>query len=102
MHIKKHLSGGTLKVVMAEEIKRVFAKFSGQDQPVEKAALELGITPRTVRVWKGPVEKGGWTELQGFGGMEKLLSTQPKTKAKKRSKKTKTKKKSSQASEARA
>jgi hypothetical protein len=86
---------------MAEEIKRVFEKFSGQDQSVEKAALELGITPRTLRVWRGPVEKGGWTELQGFGGMEKLLKTKPKKAKKVKSTKTK-KKSSSQTAEARA
>ncbi len=102
MHIKKHMSGGTLRTVMAEEIKRVFEKFSTEDMPVEKASLELGIAPRTLRVWRGPVDKGGWIELQGLGGMERLLGTKPKTKSKKRSKKKTTKKKSGHSAEARA
>jgi hypothetical protein len=89
METKKHLEGGTLHTVMASEVKRALVEFSGQDQYIEKAALQLGITPRTLRVWIGPVEKGGWEELQGKGGMAKLLATKPKAKAKKRAKSTK-------------
>lgn len=85
MQVKRHLQGGTLRVAMAEEIKRVLSKYQDQDQPVEKSAMELGISPRALRVWKGPVEQGGWEELQGRGGMERLLKTKPK-KAKKRKK----------------
>ena len=43
MSIKKHLEGGTLHAVMATEIKRAIAKFAGEDQAIEKAALELGV-----------------------------------------------------------
>lgn len=64
MSVKKHLQGGSLRKVMAAEILRAL-RFHGNDsQPVDKAAMELGITPKTLRLWKGPVEKGGWQELQ--------------------------------------
>lgn len=101
MQIKKHLSGGTLRTVMAEEIKRVIAKFSGEDQAIEKAALELGVTPRTIRVWKGSVDKGGWPELQGYGGMERLTKAVGRA-SRHRTKRTRTKKKTSQAARHRA
>lgn len=94
--IKKHLNGGTLRAVMVEEIKRVLTKFSGEDQFVEKVSVELGIAPRTIRVWLGPVEQGGWEELQGKGGAEKLLGTKPKKSKEKRSKLVLKRKKTSQ------
>ncbi len=84
MQTKKHLEGGTLHTVMVTEVKRTLHKFSGQDQATEKAALELGITPRTLRVWMGPEAKGGWKELQGQGGMAKVLGVKPKSKKKKK------------------
>lgn len=87
MQIKKHLNGGTLRTVMAEEIKRCIVKYANDDQPVEKAAMELGIAPRTLRVWKGDVSQGGWEELQGRGGMELLCKTPKKSKSKKKAKK---------------
>lgn len=98
MQIKKHLNGGTLRAVMVAEIKRVLAKFANEELSLEKCAVELGLHHRTLRVWRGPIEKGGWPELQGQGGMEKVLKTKPK----KRSKAVKRKKKPSQAAEARA
>jgi hypothetical protein len=64
MSVKKHLAGGSLRAVMAAEIKRCLQKYGQGPQPVEHAALELGITPKTLRLWKGPIEKGGWEELQ--------------------------------------
>jgi len=98
MHIKKHLSGGTLRTVMANEIKRVLSECArtSPDNIKERAAIALGLTPRTIRVWLGPVDKGGWNELQGVvGSMEKLLKTKS-VKAKKRSKKKSSKKTTSQ------
>lgn len=71
--IKKHLSGGTLRQVMVAEVQRALDKFSGQTLAIEQAALELGITPRTLRVWRGPVDKGGWPELQVSDLMGKFL-----------------------------
>lgn len=84
MAIKKHIAGGTLRIVMAEEIKKQLAVAANghPDQYREVAAIALGITPRTLKVWLGPIDKGGWSELQGFGGMEKLLKTKAKTKKK--------------------
>ena len=73
--IKKHLEGGTLRKVMAEEIIRVLTKYSDDSQVYERAALELGITPRTLRVWRGPVEKGGWEELQVKNAVDTLMCT---------------------------
>lgn len=70
--IKKHLQGGSLRAVMVQEIIRVIRKYATQDQKYEHAALELGVTPRTLRLWRGPVDKGGWSELQGLGGIEML------------------------------
>lgn len=87
MNVKKHLEGGSLRRVMVEEIKRCFNKYQNDSQPIERAALELGITPRTLRVWKGPEEKGGWKELQGNGGMELLNKALPKGKFIKRTRK---------------
>lgn len=62
--IKKHLDNGSLRKVMADEIQRVIKKYAGQTMAVEQAAIELGVTPRTLRIWRGPVDKGGWPELQ--------------------------------------
>jgi hypothetical protein len=63
-NVKRHLEGGSLRKVMAAEIVRVIRKYAGQSQSLEHAALELGVTARTLRIWRGPVEKGGWKELQ--------------------------------------
>lgn len=62
--VKKHLQGGSLRKVMANEILRCLSIYGNESQPIDKAALELGITPKTLRLWLGPVEKGGWQELQ--------------------------------------
>lgn len=89
---RKHMSGGTLRIVMSEEIKRALSKFSKLDvfQQRMAAAAELGITWRTIMKWLGPVEKGGWEELQGNGGMAKLVGTKvTSTKKKHTTKKTK-------------
>lgn len=64
MSIKKHLQGGTLRKVMVNEVKRCLKLYVGQPQSIEKAAIHLGVTPKTLRLWKGPVDKGGWEELQ--------------------------------------
>ena len=85
MEVKKHLAGGTLRQVMAEEVKRSLASHSEEPQPIERAAIELGVTPRTIRLWQKT-----WPELQPElkGSMERLLSITPKA-AKKGSKKLK-------------
>lgn len=90
--MKKHLEGGSLKSVMADEVRRQILAHSGTDQALDAAALALGITSRTLRSWLGPVDKGGWSELdefRGAGAMEKLLNVKPKvaTLKKKQSKK---------------
>lgn len=88
--IKKHLEGGTLRAVMVNEIKRVIEKYQDDPQAILKAALELGTTPKTLRQWRGPVEKGGWVELQPsvIGAAERVMSM---TKTKKTSKSKKSK-----------
>lgn len=103
MEIKKHLGGGSLRKAMAAEIMRQLAEAAkvAPTQIVERAAFALGITPRTLRVWKGPVDKGGWEELQGLGGMEKLIAVAKRSKAKKKKSK-KAKKAASQTTEIRA
>lgn len=81
--IKKHMMGGTMHLVMIAEVKRALAKFSGEDQSVEKAALEMGITPRTLRVWMKD-----WPELNDIrGSMEKVIRAVA-TKSKKKTKKS--------------
>lgn len=60
----QHMIGGTLRRVMAQEVKRCLSKHSGSSKPTFLAAQELGITTKSLRKWKGPVEKGGWKELQ--------------------------------------
>jgi hypothetical protein len=89
MQIKKHLEGGSLRPLMAEEIKRVLKSVSTTNQPYEHAALQLGISTRTLRVWTQPADKGGWKELEGAtdclgvtGTVEKLLRTKTKKRAK--------------------
>lgn len=89
MDIKKHLEGGSLRPLMAEEIKKVLKSVATQHQPYERAALTLGISARTLRVWTQPKDKGGWAELEGAtdclgvtGTMEKLLKTKTKKRAK--------------------
>lgn len=62
---RDHLAGGTLRIAMANEVKRVLATI--QDQGVvgmTKAAETLGVSQRVLYKWCGPVEKGGWPELQ--------------------------------------
>lgn len=72
---KQHLVGGTLRKVMAEEIIRVIQQVSrsGATQIIETSAIILGITPRTLLKWKGPVEKGGWKELQVKDAVDKMV-----------------------------
>jgi hypothetical protein len=60
----KHFEGGTLRMVMAKEVKRVLKKNRHNPRPVIAASLELGVHHKTLRVWMGPVDKGGWAELQ--------------------------------------
>ena len=78
--VKKHLQGGTLRKVMATEVLRCLKLFTNHSQPIDRAAMELGITPKTLRLWKGPVEKGGWHELQVPAGkaVETLLKAATK------------------------
>ncbi len=78
--IKKHLEGGTLKEVMVQEVKRVLNKYQDDPAKILRAALELGTTPKSVRQWMGPVEKGGWAELQPDirGSVEKVLTISKK------------------------
>lgn len=73
--VKKHMEGGTLRVVMANEVKRVLHKNQDEPQKLVKSSLELGVTPKTLRQWMGPVDKGGWAELQVKPGeaMEKVV-----------------------------
>lgn len=71
----KHMVGGTLRRVMAQEVRRVMSKYVGSYNSTQAAAKELGITSKTLRQWKGPVEKGGWEELQPTLGdaMERIV-----------------------------
>lgn len=74
--MKAHLKGGTLRAVMVKEIKRCMAKHADSHSPILAAALELGVAPKTLRQWKGPLEKGGWEELQPdlMEGLQAVLS----------------------------
>ncbi len=60
----QHMMGGTLRRVMANEVRRVMSKYAGAHNSTQAAAKELGITTKSLRKWKGPIEKGGWMELQ--------------------------------------
>lgn len=67
MAVKKHLVGGTLRKVIVQEVKRVLEEKAGH---IDGAAVELGITPRTLRVWLKE-----WPELQVDGKqLEKVIS----------------------------
>ena len=70
MSVKKHLVGGTLRAVMVEEVRRVMAL----EGHIDRAAVVLGITPRTLRVWLAK-----WPELAGVyrGAMEQMLDVKP-------------------------
>jgi hypothetical protein len=74
--MKKHLQGGSLRRVMVHEILRVMKKHAGSHSPIASAAVELGIAVKTLRQWKGPVDKGGWSELQPdlLAGLQAVLS----------------------------
>lgn len=74
--MKEHLKGGTLRKVMVTEIKRVLRKNADHHAPILKSALELGISPKTLRQWRGPIDKGGWEELQPdlMEGLQAVLS----------------------------
>ena len=62
---KTKLEGGTLREVMAIEIRRVLATVKDRGyRGMYDAAEVLGITQRTLYKWIGPVESGGWPELQ--------------------------------------
>jgi hypothetical protein len=78
--MKEHLAGGTLRKVMVVEVLRSLKSHEGK---VDPAAIELGVTPRTLRIWKH-----AWPELSA-GGMEKLSKV---TKVKKKRSKKRTKK----------
>lgn len=71
----KHLVRGSLRRVMAHEIRRVMSKYAGVFNATMLAAKELGITGKSLRKWKGPIEKGGWEELQPTLGdaMERII-----------------------------
>lgn len=102
MQIKKHLTGGSLRRVMVAEIKAVMSEVAKTEEifsrVIDKSATELGITPRTLRVWLGPVDAGGWDELQPTrADLEKLIVT-----LQKKAKKARKSKKTSQAAEVRA
>lgn len=60
----KHFQGGTLRKVMAQEVKRVLKKHRASSRPIIAASLELGIHHKTLRQWLSPIDKGGWEELQ--------------------------------------
>lgn len=72
MAYKEHLVGGTLRSVMVQEVLRAMKANKGH---IDTAAVELGITPRTLRLWKA-----NWPELQGIGGMNVVLKTKKKIK----------------------
>lgn len=95
MNIKRHLAGGTLRQVMVTEVKRVLGKYQNSDQPLVSAALELGVTPKTLRQWRGPIDKGGWVELQIPAGeaMEAFMAATKQPVKKKQTKKSQPKKK---------
>jgi len=64
--VKEHLVGGTLRTLIVAEVKRVMGEKSGH---IDGAAVELGITPRTLRVW---LKK--WPEFQVDGHqMERVV-----------------------------
>lgn len=65
MERKHKLEGGTLRIVMAQEIKRTLKEVGDTGlYGMEAAAKKLGITLRTLYKYVGPVDKGGWPELQ--------------------------------------
>lgn len=71
--MKEHLAGGTLRGVMVTEVVRSLQSHQGH---VETSAAELGITPRTLRLWKHK-----WPELQNVATIETVLKvTKPKPK----------------------
>ncbi|UOF79052.1 heliX-turN-helix motif protein [Caudoviricetes sp.] len=69
--MKEHLVGGTLRKVMVDEVLRILRRHNGR---VDPAAIELGITPRTLRLWKAK-----WPEFKDVtfipvGGIERVLN----------------------------
>ncbi len=76
--MSKHMVGGTLRKVMAAEIKRVLAKHADHPHRIQASATILGITSKTLRQWMGPIEKGGWEELQPnlMEGLQAVLGVQ--------------------------
>lgn len=70
---RPHLAGGTLHQAMAREVRRVLAEIKDSGvMGMRKAAQTLGVSERVLYKWTGPIEKGGWPELQV--GMEEAMA----------------------------
>lgn len=81
---------------MAKEVKRVLAEIKDEGAiGMNKAATTLGVSQRVLYKWCGPVEKGGWPELQVNveDAMAKVSSAIKKSPKKKVAAKKPTKKK---------
>lgn len=62
---RDHMAGGTLRLAMAKEIRRVLAEIKDEGVlGMTKAANTLGVSQRALYKWCGPIDKGGWPELQ--------------------------------------
>ena len=74
---KAQLSGGTIRVLMVAEIRRVMAEIGeGGAKAMQDAANILGVTQRTLYKITGPLDKGGWPEFQVTleEGMAKVIA----------------------------
>lgn len=78
---KKHLMGGSLHQAMVEEVRRVLGVYSGLKNQKDAAAVELGVTPRTLCKWLK-----NWPELNEMGSIETVLKATKvkKTRARKK------------------
>lgn len=89
MAIKKHFGGGSLRIAMANEIKKVLAETGSDFSGRERAAGLLGVSAKSLENWILKAPPVGWPELQDFkGSAEKVLGTKPKGKKKRPKKKS--------------
>ncbi len=72
--IKGHLRGGSIEAFIVNRVKTLFAELHDDGQKLTKISLDLGISPKTLRQWLGPIEKGGWEAFQGQNLMEVFMA----------------------------
>lgn len=89
--IKGHLRGGSIEAFIVNRVKSMFSELRDDPQKLIKISLDLGISPKTLRQWLGPIEKGGWEAFQGKDVMEVFMAKVSKP-VKKSTKKPATKK----------